>query len=70
MRDLLVALNRAITNMNHTPCVLGDGGLVCHYDDRVALAMQLVEDRHDLYASRSVKVAGGLVGQKDRGIIN
>ena len=62
MRDLLVALDRAISNVNHAPCVLGHIVLVCNDNDRVALAMQLVEDRHDLNASRSVEVASRLVG--------
>ena len=56
--------------MNDAVGVLGDFVLVRDQDDRAALAVQLREERHDLLAGLGVEVAGGLVGQQDRGRID
>ena len=45
-------------------------GLVGDQDHRVAGLVQLVEELHDLRRGGRVEVAGGLVGEQDRGLVD
>ena len=46
--------------------VLRDIVFVSDEDNGVALAMQVLEKRHDFVAGLGIKVSGRLVGQHDR----
>ena len=48
----------------------GDVGFVCHEHDGVARLVKLRKQRHDLGAGLRVEVAGRLVGQQDRWIVD
>ena len=48
----------------------GDVGLVRHEHDRVAGAVQAIEERHDLDAGFRVEIPGRLVGQENRRIVD
>jgi hypothetical protein len=48
----------------------GDLGLVRDEDDGVAGVVQPLEERHDLDAGLRVEVAGRLVGQQDRRVVD
>ena len=55
----LVAGNNAVLNVDDAMRVLGDIVLVRDQNDRVALGMQTIEQRHDLDASLRVEVPVG-----------
>ena len=50
--------------------MLGDLLVVGDHDDGPALPVQALEDSEDLQSAAAVQVPGGLVRQKDDGIIN
>src|SRR5579862_8554956 len=68
--DGFVTLNLTVANMNHAMSVERDVVLVSDQDDGIAFVVQTLEERHDFVAGRGVEVAGGLVGEKDRGIVH
>ena len=64
--DLLVDLDLAVPEPNEPRAVLGDIHLVRDEDDRdAALAVEFLEDVHDLDARARIEVAGWFVGQND-----
>ena len=60
----------AVADVDDAMGELGDVGFVGDDDDGVAAMVELVEERHDLVAGLGVEVAGGLVGEDDRGAID
>ena len=69
--DRLVALHPAVADHDHARRVLGDVGLVGDQDDRdAALAVEPLQDLHDLDAGAAVEVAGGLVGEEQLGVVD
>src|SRR6476661_63500 len=66
----LVARDDAVLDENHAVGKLRDVVLVRDQHDGVALAVQLVEQGHDLSAGLRIQVAGGLIGQDDGGLID
>src|SRR5438045_3328098 len=63
----LVRLDPAVADVDGAMGMVGDVALVGDHDDRVALAVQLLEQPHDLLAGGGVEVAGGLVREQDGG---
>src|SRR6478735_8363591 len=68
MSAALVALDQAVAQAHHAVRVRRDVVLVRDQDDGVALGVQVAEHRHDLLPGGGVEVAGGFVGQDDRGL--
>ncbi len=69
-RRLLVAEYLAVADVDDAVRVFGDVVLVRDQDNRVALLVQAIEERHDLQAGLRVEVAGRLVGQNDRRVVH
>src|SRR5437762_14261732 len=63
----LVRLDLAVADVDGAMRVVRDVALVGDQDDRVALAVQLLEQPHDLLPGGAVEVPGGLVGEQDGG---
>src|SRR5688572_5199946 len=66
----MVVRHLAVAELDLAPCVIGDVGLMGHQEDRVARLMQLVEQVHDLPGGVRVEVAGGLVGEQERRLVD
>ena len=60
----------AVAEAQHAARVARDVGLVRDQHDGHALAVELLEQRHDLQAGARVEVAGGLVGEDQRGRVD
>ena len=60
-----VAFNQTIAQEYRAPGVPRDIGLVRNQNDRVALLIQILEERHDFFAGLRVEVSGWLVGEND-----
>ncbi len=69
MRDLLVALDLAVADMDHATGVIGDVRLVGNDDNRMSSPMELLKDRHELDPRGVVEIAGRLIGQQNARII-
>ena len=63
-------MDEAVLYEDDSVCVVGDGLLVRDDDDRDALLVEFVKERHDFFAARGVEVAGGFVGEEDVGILH
>ena len=48
----------------------GDVFFVGDDDNRLALFIELLEERHDFFARFGIEISGGLVGEDDRGIVD
>ncbi len=69
--DLLIDLNLPVAEANEPRAVLGDVHLVRDEDDGdAALAIELLEDVHDLDARARIEVSGRLVGEDDRRLVD
>ena len=69
--DLLVDLDLAVAELDDPRAVLGDVHFVRdQHDGDAALHVQLLEDVHDLDAGARVEVAGRLVRQQDRRLVD
>src|SRR5437868_8147146 len=66
----LVGPDHAVSDSDHAVSIFGDVVLVRYYDDGVALRVQAVHQCHDLVSGLGIQVAGGLVGQDDRRVID
>src|SRR5437660_12616406 len=66
----LVGPDHAVADSDDAVSVLCDIVFMRDHDDGIALRMQAVHERHDLVASLGVQVAGGLIGQDDRRIVD
>src|SRR4030095_6866082 len=65
--DVLIPKDPTVTNVDKTPRMPSDVRLVRDEDDRdPALAIEGLEELHDLLAGARIQVAGGLVCQDDR----
>src|SRR5688572_21149312 len=60
-----VTYHETVAQLNRSPCARGDGTLVSHQHERVAGAVQLVEEREDLGAGGRVEVARRLVREEE-----
>src|SRR4028119_128662 len=69
-RGRLVGEDLAVPQLDLPPGMLRDVGLVGDQDDRVALGVELVEQRHDLGRGRRVEVPGRLVGEQDGRLVD
>ena len=56
--------------MHAAPGMARDVGLVGDENDGVASLIKAFEQRHDLFAGLGIEVAGWLVGQDDRRIVD
>ena len=63
--DQFVLLDLSVANEDDAVRMQRDVVLVRDQDDRVALLVQALEQRHDFVAGRGVEVAGRLVGEQD-----
>src|SRR5580698_9158033 len=61
----LVAGYHTVFNVDHAMRVLRDIAFMGDKNDRVALGLQTVKQRHDLDTGLRVEVSGGLIGQND-----
>ena len=69
--DLLIDLDLPVAEAHEPRAVLGDVHLVGDEDDGdAALDVEALEDAHHLDAGPRVEVAGRLVGQDDRGLVD
>ena len=66
----LVAGDYAVSDMDDAIGVFGDIGFMGDQHNRVAFFMQVFHKPHDFAAGLRIQVAGGLVGQDNRRIIN
>src|SRR6185436_8361290 len=66
----VVGEHLAVAQMHLPPGVRRDVGLVSHQHHRVPLGVELVEQRHDLGRGCRVEVAGRLVGEEDRRVVD
>ena len=55
----------AVADFNYAVGVGGNARVVRYHNDGVALAVQIVQDFHHVFAAVSVERAGGFVGQND-----
>src|SRR5208282_94387 len=69
-RRWLVGEDLAVADVDDAVSKLRDIGLVGYEDDGVAAGVELVEEGHDLEAGLGVKVAGGLIGEDDRRVVD
>src|SRR4051795_4477193 len=69
-RGGLVGGDLAVAQGHLAPGVLGDVRLVGDQDHGVARPMELVEEQHDLLGRGRIEVAGGLVGEQDRRLVD
>src|SRR5262245_51608428 len=69
-RGQLVALNYAVAQVYAAPCMARDVGLMGDEDNSIALLIEAFEQRHDLFAGFGIEVAGWLVSQNDRRIVD
>src|SRR5438105_5694714 len=65
-----VVADLAVQEPDDPPRVGGDVLFVRDEHDRVALPVQLVEERHDLGSGRGVEISGGLVGEEDARVVD
>lgn len=56
-----VFMNQAIVQMDHAMAAVGDGGIVCHEDDRTAGGDQLIKQRENLHTCFAVECPGGFI---------
>jgi hypothetical protein len=64
-----VGMNEAVAELNRPACVGGHVGLVRdHGDSEMAVSVEAAEQFHDLLASCTIQVAGGLIGKQNRGL--
>src|SRR5882672_10402770 len=69
--DRVVADYVAVLERDNTLAILRNIGLVSHHDDADALlAVQALENRHDLDAGAGIERAGGLVGEDDSRVVD
>src|SRR5436305_12052752 len=66
----LVTGDDTVLDVNHPVSILGNIVLVSHENDRVALALQPIEQGHNLDAGLGVEVAGGFVGKNDGRLVD
>ena len=60
----------AVADMHNAMRKLRDISFVRHEHDGIALGVQMVEERHDLLAGLGVEIAGRLIGEDDRRMID
>ena len=65
-----VAGDHTVLDVDDAVGVLGDIGFMRYQHNGVAFAMQVFHQLHDFVSGLRIKVAGGLVGQNDRRIID
>ena len=65
-----ILFDPAVANRDHAMGVGGDVGFVRDEDDGVAGAVQAIEERHDFDAGLRIEVAGRLVGEQDRRVVD
>ena len=65
-----VVLDAAVHDLDHPLAPLGDVRVVGDDHDRLAPGVHPVEDLEDLEAGLAVEVAGGLVGEDQRGLVH
>src|SRR5262249_4721757 len=64
-------VNHAVADADDLACMLGNIQLMCHQDDGDALLLvEVLEHFEDILAGGGVEVAGRLVGEQERRIIN
>src|SRR5437868_11527424 len=68
--DGLVTLDLTVPDMDDAMSVERDVVFVGDEDDRVALVVQALEERHNLVAGRGVEVAGRFVREKNRWVVD
>ena len=68
--DGLVAHHAAVAHDEVALAVAGDVELVGDHDDGDALVVEFLEHAHDLDGGPAVEVAGRLVGEEDRGVVD
>ena len=68
--DGQIGQHLAVLHADDPPGVAGDVRLVRHHDDRLPGVVQLVEQAEDFLARAAVEIAGRLVGQQDRGLVD
>src|SRR5690348_5481788 len=66
----LVSGDDTVLVVNHAVGILGDIVLVSHENDSVALALQPIEQGHNLDAGLGVEVAGGFVREDDGRLVH
>src|SRR5271165_1654964 len=67
---LLIAEDLPVADVDDAVGILGDVVFVSDEDDVVALLVESVEQRHDLYPGLRIEVAGGLVSENNRRTID
>jgi len=65
-----VAGDDAVFDMDNAPGVLGDVGFMGDQHNGIAFAMEVFHPLHDFIAGLRIKVAGRLIGQDKRGIVD
>jgi hypothetical protein len=65
-----VAFDHAILDIYDAVGVFGDVVLVGHQHNRISLAVQSIEQRHDFVSSCGVEIARGFVGKNDGRLID
>src|ERR1700678_777651 len=66
----LVFFNFAVAQTNYAVCVGRDIRFVRDQDDGIALLVQTCKKRHDFFARLRVEIPGGLINQKNRGLVD
>ena len=66
----LVLVDATVEDVQNAVRVLGDVVLVRHQDDRIPLAVEMVEQPHDFLRRLRIEIAGRLVCKDDRWIIH
>ena len=70
MRIFLVFFDFAVAHVDDAVGVQGDIVFVGDEHDGVALLVEAFEQRHDFVTGGGIEVAGGLVGQQDRRVVD
>ncbi len=66
----MVVRDNPVKNGDDPVGIFGNIGLVGYEDNGIALGVELVEEGHDLIACFGVEVAGWLVGENDRRVVD
>jgi hypothetical protein len=59
-----------VQQMHNPFCMVSNGLLMRHQDNRIPGLVKPVKKRQNLYAGLGVKVAGRFVSQNDRGLVD